>query len=226
MITRAARRPVASARCIAACLALLLCTQAPAQNGAPAPQSAAGSAPSLSSDPDARQRLQGGALLRALRAGGLVIYFRHTATDFSKNDRSMRDYGDCANQRPLSEQGRTDARAIGQRIAELLLPIGVVMASPMCRTMEHARLMLGMATPTQAMRELSNGEYVGLQRLLSARVPAGSNRWMVGHGMPFRAVAGPPHLAEGEAAVLRPLGDAWIVLARLTVADWAALKGG
>ena len=225
MIHRAARRTSASPRCIVAWLALALCAQAAAQDNAPASKTAAASAPSLSSDPDARHRLQGAALLRALRDGGLVIYFRHTATDFSKNDRAMRDYDDCANQRPLSEQGRSDARAIGQRIAELQLPIGVVMASPMCRTMEHARLMLGMATPTQAMRELSNGEYVGLRRLLSARVPAGSNRWMVGHGMPFRGVAGPPHLAEGEAAVLRPLGDAWIVLARLTVTDWSALKG-
>ena len=162
--------------------------------------------------------------MRALRAGGLIVYFRHTATDFSKNDQSMRDYEDCANQRPLNDQGRRDARAIGQRIAGLRLPIGTVNASPMCRTMEHAKLTFGMATPTNAMRELRDGEYSGLKRLLSERVAAGSNRWMVGHGTPFRAVAGPPHLAEGEAAVLRPLGDQWIVLARLTVADWATLE--
>ena len=174
--------------------------------------------------PIAGARLQGAALVRALREGGLVIYFRHTATDFSKNDRGMRDYDDCANQRPLSEQGRADARAIGQRIAALKLPIGVVKASPMCRTMEHAKLMLGMATPTTTMRELTGpGEYLGLKRLLSARVPPGINRWMVGHGTPFRAVAGPPHLAEGEAIVLKPDGESWIVLARLAVADWAAL---
>jgi hypothetical protein len=180
----------------------------------------------LLSVPDARHRLQGAALVAALREGGLVIYFRHTATDFSKNDQHMGDYDDCANQRPLSEQGRRDARAIGERIAELQLPVGIVKASPMCRTMEHAKLMLGMATPTHTMRELSNGEYSGLKRLLSARVPAGINRWMVGHGIPFRAVAGPPQLTEGEAVVLRPLGDTWIVLARLTVADWSALKDG
>jgi broad specificity phosphatase PhoE len=168
--------------------------------------------------------LEGAALVRALREGGLVIYFRHTATDFSKNDRDMRDYDDCANQRPLNEQGRADARAIGQRIAALKLPIGVVKASPMCRTMEHARLMLGAATPTTTMRELSApGEYLGLKRLLSARVPPGINRWMVGHGTPFRAVAGPPHLAEGEAIVLKPDGESWTVLARLAVNDWAAL---
>jgi hypothetical protein len=85
--------------------------------------------------------------------------------------------------------------------------------------------MLGGATPTHAMREREHGEFSGLKRLLSAPVPAGANRWMVGHGTPFRAVAGAPHLVEGEAAVLRPLGDGWTVLARLTVADWAALDG-
>jgi hypothetical protein len=152
-----------------------------------------------------------------------VIYFRHTATDFSKNDQAMRGYDDCANQRALSEQGRSDARAIGQRIGALKLPLGTVIASPMCRTMEHARLMLGPATPTQAMREGRDDGYPGLKQLLSAAVPAGGNRWMVGHGIPFRAVAGAPHLAEGEAAVLRPEGDRWTVLARLKVADWQTL---
>ena len=227
MIHRAAGRLNVSSRWIVAWLLLVLCARAPAQVVAPAsaPKPAAASAPALSSYPEPRQRLQGAALVRALREGGLVIYFRHTATDFSKNDQGMRDYDDCANQRPLSDQGRRNARAIGQRIAELQLPIGIVKASPMCRTMEHAKLMLGMATPTHTMRELSDGEYIGLKRLLSAPVPAGINRWMVGHGNPFQAVAGPPHLAEGEAVVLRPLGDGWTVLARLAVADWATLKG-
>ena len=187
-------------------------------------QSASAPQSERASHPDAQQQLHGAALVRALRAGGLVIYFRHTATDFSRNDQAMRGYDDCANQRLLSEQGRNDARAIGQRIAALKLPLGIVNASPMCRTMEHARLMLGQATPTATMRELTApGEYLGLKRLLSERVPPGTNRWMVGHGMPFRTVAGPPHLAEGEAIVLRPTGASWVVLARLMVNDWAAL---
>jgi hypothetical protein len=177
-----------------------------------------------SSYPDAQARLQGAALVHALRDGGLVIYFRHTATDFTKNDDAMRGYDDCAFQRPLSAQGRADAKAIGERIVALKLPVGVAKASPMCRTMEHARLMLGAATPMTTMRELTApGEYLGLKRLLSERVPPGINRWMVGHGTPFRAVAGPPHLAEGEAIVLRPNGEGWVVLARISVADWAAL---
>jgi hypothetical protein len=46
----------------------------------------------------------------------------------------------------------------------------------------------------------------------------------VGHGNGFRAAAGEPHLQEGEAAVLRAVeGGGWIVMARLTAADWEAL---
>lgn len=206
----------------------LLLTAALALAGAGAWAQSAASAPAppeRSSAPDAQAQLQGAALLRALRTGGLVIYFRHTATDFSKNDQAMRGYDDCAHQRPLNDKGRADARAIGRHIAALKLPLGTVNASPMCRTMEHARLTFGAAavTPNAAMRERTNGEYAGLKRLLSLSVPAGQNRWLVGHGMPFRAVAGAPHLTEGEAAVLRPDGDGWVVLARLAVADWNAL---
>jgi broad specificity phosphatase PhoE len=167
--------------------------------------------------------LQGPQLLAALKRGGFVVYFRHTATDFSKNDSAMQGFDDCDNQRPLSEQGRRDAIAIGRRIRALGLPVGEALASPFCRTMDHARLMLTNVTPRNEVRERQNGDYAGLKQLLAAPVAPGSNRWIVGHGNPFRAVAGAPHLAEGEAAVIRPDTTGWTIVARLMVADWQAL---
>ena len=187
--------------------------------------------------------------MAALKRGGYVIYFRHTATDFSKNDAAMTGYDDCANQRLLSAQGQRDAAHIGQRIRALRLPVGEALASPMCRTLDHARRMLKDVTPRNDIRELQSsaqdgtqggalggtqggaiggalgGDYAGLKRLLAAPVPAGTNRWIVGHGTPFRAVAGPPHLAEGEAVVIKPGSTRWTVVARITVADWDALGG-
>lgn len=35
------------------------------------------------------------------------------------------------------------------------------------------------------------------------------------HGNPFHAVAGAPYLAEGEAAVIRPLGKDFEIVARV-----------
>ena len=195
--------------------------------GAAAPASAQGTdlpAGADSSAPAASAALAGAPLLAALRRGGYVIYFRHTATDFSRNDAAMTSYADCERQRPLTEQGRQDARHIGRAIRELELPIGERLASPFCRTLEHGRLMLGEVTTRLEIRE-SQDDYAGLKRLLAAPVAAGSNRWIVGHGTPFRSVAGPPHLAEGEAAVIRPGSNAWAVVARLRVADWQALMG-
>lgn len=176
-----------------------------------------------SSAPETEAPLQGQALRAALQRGGWVVYFRHTATDFSKNDAAMTGYADCARQRLLSAQGQQDAAAIGQQIRALRLPVTEALASPYCRTMDHAQRMLGAVTPRQEIREAQAGDYAGLKRLLAAPVAAGGNRWIVGHGTPFRAVAGPPHLAEGEAVVIRPGRTGWTVVARLTLADWQAL---
>ena len=176
-----------------------------------------------SSAPASGRQLEGPALLDALRRGGHVVYFRHTATDFSKNDSAMRNFGDCANQRLLSTQGRRDATQLGERFRALKIPVGEVFASPMCRTTEHAKLAFRRAEPKPEMRESDGGRYPGLATLLAAPVPAGSNRVLVGHGIPFRAIAGPPHLAEGEASVIAPGGDRWTVVARVGVEAWGSL---
>jgi len=186
---------------------------------------ATGIASAESSAPQAAHTLDGARLVSALRGGGYVIYFRHTATDFSKNDRQMKSFEDCANQRPLTEKGRSDARATGAKIRELRLADGEVLASPFCRTMEHATLVFGRATPTRELRESQGGDYPGLKHLLAGPVDKGRNRWLFGHGTPFRAVAGPPHLNEGEAVIMQPTGQSWVVVARIGADDWAGLTG-
>jgi hypothetical protein len=61
--------------------------------------------------------------------------------------------------------------------------------------------------------------------LLSSNVPKGQNLVISSHGNPFHAVAGPPYLAEGEIAVVRPEGDArFSVVARVRLDDWQRLE--
>jgi len=178
--------------------------------------------------PSPKEALSGPALLNALRRGGYVIYLRHTSTDFGQNDEGMTSYDDCTKQRNLTEQGRAEARAIGAAIAKLQIPIGEVLASPFCRTLETARLIFGRATSSPAVRggpATENADrYADLKKLLSTLVPRGTNVAIASHGNPFRAVAGTPYLAEGEAAVIEPLGkDGFRIVARITKDGWKAL---
>ena len=166
-------------------------------------------------------------LLSRLREGGYVLYLRHTSTDFSQNDSRMTSFEDCATQRNLTDRGRDEARAIGEHVKRLKIPIGEVLASPFCRTMETARLAFGKATATNDVRggPVEAARYEALKKLLSSPVAKGANRVISSHGNPFAALAGPPYLAEGEIAVVRPEGsERFSVLARLRLDDWPRLE--
>lgn len=182
--------------------------------------------PAVSATPE----LKGTALVAALRGGGYVLYFRHAATDFGQNDDRMTGYEDCATQRNLIDKGRADARAIGAAVRRLAIPADEVLASPFCRTMETAQLIFGRATASPAVRggpaqTESTDRYAALRELLSAPVPRGTNRVIVSHGNPFRAVVGGTYLAEGEAAVIEPRGkEGFRVVARVPLEEWRTLE--
>jgi len=165
-------------------------------------------------------------LLQKIRQGGYVLYFRHASTDFSRNDRDMKSYEDCDHQRPLTDKGREEARQIGMHIKRLEIPIGAVHASPFCRTMETARLAFGKATATQEARggPADPARYDPLRKLLGTK-PKSGNAVIASHGNPFAAVAGPPYLAEGEMAVVRPEGDSrFTVVGRVRIEQWPLLQ--
>lgn len=201
-------------------LAALACAPAWAQTPA---------TPERSSQPT--HELPPAQLLAELRRGGYVLYFRHAATDFSQNDERMKRYQDCADQRNLVDKGRADARAAGATIRQLGIPVERVLASPFCRTVETAQLLFGRA---EKMTEVRGGpavsagseRYSPLKKILAAPVREGGNLVVVSHGNPFYSVAGPPYLAEGEAAIIRPLGGDFQVVAKVRIDGWDALKSG
>ncbi|MEO8676678.1 MAG: histidine phosphatase family protein [Casimicrobiaceae bacterium] len=175
-------------------------------------------------------QLKGPALVAALRAGGYVLYFRHTATDFSQRDDKMTDHEDCAHQRNLNDRGRADARAIGASMRALKIPVGDVLASPFCRTIETAQLIFDRAAASAALRggptdTGSPGQYAALRALLSSTVSRGTNLVLVAHGNPYRAILGGAYLAEGEVAVVEPRGkDGFREVARVQLEEWRALE--
>jgi len=158
--------------------------------------------------------LDAAALVAALRQGGHVIYLRHAATDRGGVD-PIDSLGDCAAQRNLSAQGRADAAAIGAAVRTLGIPVGRVLASPFCRTLDTARLAFGAAEPTDDLLGLLNARddaererrATALRRRLGTPPAAGTNTVLVGHASNIAEVAG-VSLPEGGAAVFRPTAAA------------------
>ena len=215
---------VAWRACALAFITWTLAAPAAAQQFPPVPPPAAGRS-TLPATP-----MSGQQLLSELRKGGYVIYFRHTSTDFSRDDsRSISD-DDCDNQRPLTDKGRDEARQIGAAFRELKIPIVNVLASPRCRTMETATLAFGRADKAPEARggpaaPDSPDRYMPLRKLLSTPIKPGANVVISSHGNPFYATAGAPYLAEGEAAVIRPSGKDFEIIARVRHDAWRALAG-
>jgi len=214
--------PMYAIRIVVCTIALLLPWPAPAQEFQGVPPPAPGRS-ALAAKP-----VSGPELLSELRKGGYVIYFRHTSTDFSRDDVRSKSDDDCANQRPLTDKGREEARAIGAAFRELKIPVGMALASPRCRTLETAMLAFGRADKSPEARAgpaapASEDRYAPLRALLSTPVKPGANTVIASHGNPFYATAGAPYLAEGEAAVVRPLGKDFEIVARIRHDAWRAL---
>ena len=173
--------------------------------------------------------VRGADLVVALRGGGYILYFRHADTDHRQSDQRPVNVEDCTTQRNLTDRGRDHARAIGEAIRALRIPIGGVVASPLCRTVETAVLAFGAAEKSPALHEGgplppgSPGRFPALRALLSTPVTPGANTVLVGHAYPYYSLVGGQYLGEGEAEVVRPRGADFEIVARVGLKEWRDL---
>ncbi|WP_200305627.1 histidine phosphatase family protein [Paracraurococcus ruber] len=171
--------------------------------------------------------------LQALRAGGLVVFLRHAETGPPHPDQGQAVLGDCATQRNLTEAGRAQARAIGEAMRALAVPVGRVLASPYCRTLETAALAFGDGAPEMALalpRHVDAAAHramgQALRDLIARAAPASEagNLILVGHSYHLIAAGGPPPEPQGAAAILHPDGEGGFrTLALLPPQAWADL---
>lgn len=180
--------------------------------------------------------LAGEALVDALRAGGYNLYFRHAATDWATDDHVVGtgDWVSCDpnKMRQLSPTGRETARRVGEAIRRLGIPVGWVLASPYCRTVETARAMaLGPVETTTDIINMRVAEFFGgesavatrTRRRLSLPPEAGTNTVFVAHGNVARTATG-EYPDEAEAIVFAPdRRGGFSVRARVSPKEWARL---
>jgi len=163
------------------------------------------------------------ALWSLLQKGGQVVLVRHALTDAGVGDPPQFRLGDCTTQRNLSEDGRTEARRLGDALRTRKVPVAGVQSSPWCRCLETAQLVFGRAAdPQPALSNLfgrseRQAQQVTLLRELMKDVPENGNLFLVTHGSTALALTGVSPITS-EMVVLTPLpGGGFKVAGRLRV---------
>jgi hypothetical protein len=180
-----------------------------------------------------KPRLEGPAVVEALKAGGHTILMRHAATEPVAPDPALFNLRDCATQRGLSDLGREQAGMIGKAFAKLGIPVGQVLSSPYCRCLDTGRLAFGRVTESDL---LSVGDFLSVpeksergnevRKLLATEPPPGGNTVLITHTGTLLYSFGLDSRPEGIAHVFKrgPAGNADYI-GRLEPADWPRLAG-
>ena len=181
-------------------------------------------------------------LVSALREGGHVIYIRHAKTtkDWGDQVSPELNLSDCSTQRRLSDEGKAEAKQIGEGIKAAGIPVGDVISSDYCRAYNTADLAFGTYTKNSKLNFLpcvectpeDYKEYAArVSPLMSAKPEAGKNTFLVGHDDPFQGVTMPVVPTQGiypapmgVAYVARPLGDGnFELVAKILPDQWQTL---
>jgi len=120
-------------------------------------------------------------LVRDLKRGGYVLFFRHAMTNWNERDQAQTDFANRALQRNLSEAGQREASTIGQAFKVLEIPVEKVLASPMWRCRDTAQLAFGEYDTTGALFWKGPSFREARIRMLSTAPAAGKNLVLVGH---------------------------------------------
>jgi len=172
--------------------------------------------------------------INALRQGGYVIVFRHGATHQDQADTDPLNPKNIDQQRQLNDQGRALARAVGDAIRRLKIPVGHVYTSMFNRAVETGTLLgFGEVTPSLDFTEgglvvtpIENNRRAQALRELAATVPlAGTNIVVITHKPNILDAFGKDwfEVREGEASIFKPGGKDSKLLARVQAEEWGKL---
>jgi phosphohistidine phosphatase SixA len=178
-----------------------------------------------------------------LRLGGYVIVFRHGATssDQAGTDPMSRQTADpmsrpnASAQRQLNDQGRAQAKLIGESMRKLKIPVGLVLTSTTQRAVDTGTLLgFGEVTATPDLTEggpvvsadENNRRARALRGFVTGGPPADNNLVIVSHKPNIIDAFGKDwsDVREGEASVFAPDGDGgYRLVVRIQASEWSRL---
>jgi phosphohistidine phosphatase SixA len=172
--------------------------------------------------------------INAARQGGHVIVFRHGATFNDQADTDPLHPENIDKQRQLNDQGRAQAKAIGDAMRKLKIPVGAVNTSVFNRAVETGKLLgFGEVKPSLDFTEgglvVSPNENArraaALKKIAATLPPAGTNVIVVTHKPNILDAFGKDwfEVKEGEATIFKPDGSGYKAIARVPADEWGKL---
>ncbi len=169
----------------------------------------------------AQAELDEASLWKQIRQGGYVLLIRHAQAPGTFDPPGFK-LNDCSTQRNLSDEGRSQAKFIGEQFKLNQIPIGLVLSSQWCRCLETAKIAFGnqrvkstpeLNSPTQLDAAVSARNTSLMRDLISAtaRLPdksgaGNTNTVMVTHMFNIQDILGIP-AEEGEIIVTKAIAD-------------------
>jgi broad specificity phosphatase PhoE len=146
------------------------------------------------------------AVWETLRAPGSVVIVRHSYAPggFDPPDSKLED---CTTQRNLDDNGRAQARKIGEAFRANGIAVGAVRSSPRCRCLDTARLAFGKAEPWIVLQGALRNEDLRRRQLAEIQNAINAHRdgpplVLVTHGSVVSDLTG-LNVAMGAFVVLR-----------------------
>jgi len=182
----------------------------------------------------AQNKISDEELAKALRGGGYTIVMRHAAADPDKADTTPTNFKNIRTQQPLTEQGRASAKAFGDWLQAMSVPIGEVLTSRFNRCVQTA--LLAGFKQAKPITELTEGSLVAspneqrrrasaLKQLLAAPINDGTVRLLVTHRANITQAFGKEwfEVREGEASIFKVANGSYSLVARIQIEDWARI---
>jgi phosphohistidine phosphatase SixA len=171
---------------------------------------------------------------QALRAGGLVIVVRHGATFPDQADTDPLNFGNVAAQRNLNDKGKALARAFGDSLRQVGIPVGKVYTSKYNRAYETA--VIAGFEHIEKTADLTEGGLVvspnegnhridAFHKMLGTAPMAGTNTILITHKPNIVDALGKDwfDVKEGEASIFRPENGNYRLVARMQMDEWSRI---
>ncbi|MEN1970078.1 histidine phosphatase family protein [Lentibacillus sp. N15] len=172
-------------------------------------------------------------LMNSLREGGYILYARHGEATVGEDQRVI-NFQDCSTQRNLSEDGRKQAIAYGEKLYNLRIPVGYpVLTSPFCRARQTGELAFGKKIVQidpfwfEIYKLSGNVSEMEQERILNSFKLALEIQPLPGYNQVIIAHSFPEEIGLGEipnmgTVIVKPYGpgNGYEVIARISLEDW------